>query len=78
LEAQADRENKFSEAVREMTGQAHTLQMEESAERNSKLVVAADQTAPDVARAIHSLSGPCGRPRRHEDRHGSRRPEAVG
>jgi DNA-directed RNA polymerase specialized sigma24 family protein len=56
LEAQADRENKFSEAVREMTGQAHTQRMEESAERNSKLIVAANQADPDVARAIHSLS----------------------
>jgi hypothetical protein len=58
LESWSDRENKFFEGVREKAGQAHTRQMEESTERNSKLIVAADQTAPDVARAIHSLSGP--------------------
>ncbi len=56
METQADRENKFLGAVREKASQAHTQQMEESAERNSKLIVAANQTDPDVARAIHALS----------------------
>jgi hypothetical protein len=55
-EVRADLENKLFEAVREGAGQAHIQQMEESAERNSKLIVAASQTDPDVARAIHALS----------------------
>ena len=56
MEAWTDLENKLFEAVREGAGQAHIQQMEESTERNSKLIVAADQADPDVARAIQSLS----------------------
>jgi hypothetical protein len=48
--------NKFFEGVREEPGQAHTQQMEKGTQGSRNLIMTVDNTAGDVARAIHSLS----------------------
>jgi len=48
--------NKFFEGVREEAGQAHTQQMEKGTQGSGNLILTVDNTAADVARAIHSLS----------------------
>jgi hypothetical protein len=55
-EAQADGKNKFFEGVREKAGQRHTQKVEKRTESGGRQIVVVENTAADVARAVHSLS----------------------